>query len=259
MIMNRRERLKKWLTQQIFYPWHCRYLWNPPANGIQGAIKQYAEQAGQIFFVQIGANDGYKNDPVYRFVRSYGWKGILVEPQNEVCEHRLKVTYADHGDLHFANVAVGPERNSKKLYKIAFSSARWATGLASFDRENIEKHIDNGYVQKWAAREGVSLPDRREDYITHETVTTITFEDLLERFGRPSIDAIFIDTEGFDYQVLQCIDLETYRPDIILFEEMHIPAEKRRRLIERFDRLGYTLKREDRDILAHRLPHAPPE
>lgn len=252
MIMNRWEQFKKWLTRRRLYQWYSRYLWNPPGNSVEGMIKKYAESRDEVFFVQIGANDGYKNDPVYRFVQSYGWRGILVEPQHDVYEHRLKKTYADQEHLHFANVAIGPAAKEMQLYKIAFSNARWATGLASFDRSNIEKHIDNGYVEKWARREGVPLPDKREDFIATETVTTITFETLLQRFGRQTVDAIFIDTEGYDYEVLKSIDLEKYQPDLILFEEVHIPEEDRRRLIDRFQNLNYELKREERDILAYR-------
>ena len=34
-----------------------------------------------VFFVQVGANDGVQSDPINHFVSEYGWRGILVEPQ----------------------------------------------------------------------------------------------------------------------------------------------------------------------------------
>ena len=36
---------------------------------------------GKIFFIQIGANDGQWNDPIYKFIRRDRWSGILIEPQ----------------------------------------------------------------------------------------------------------------------------------------------------------------------------------
>jgi hypothetical protein len=34
----------------------------------------------KVRFIQIGANDGIKNDPVHAFIKKYYWTGILVEP-----------------------------------------------------------------------------------------------------------------------------------------------------------------------------------
>ncbi len=32
------------------------------------------------YFIGIGANDGVTHDPLYPFVRDFGWRGIMVEP-----------------------------------------------------------------------------------------------------------------------------------------------------------------------------------
>ena len=34
----------------------------------------------QPVFLEIGANDGVANDPIYPFVSRFGWTGIMVEP-----------------------------------------------------------------------------------------------------------------------------------------------------------------------------------
>src|SRR5690348_11998000 len=53
-----------------------------------------------LSFIQIGANDGYVNDPFYKFIRRDTWKGILIEPQNDVFQE-LQKTHAgnDHVTL----------------------------------------------------------------------------------------------------------------------------------------------------------------
>ena len=52
----------------------------------------YNKKHKDFFFVQIGANDGFKADPIYLYVRKYGWKGILVEPVSYIFE-KLKENY----------------------------------------------------------------------------------------------------------------------------------------------------------------------
>lgn len=34
----------------------------------------------QVFFIQIGANDGTKKDATTELIKQFNWKGILVEP-----------------------------------------------------------------------------------------------------------------------------------------------------------------------------------
>ena len=46
---------------------------------IDGIFKMAGESNIKTF-VQIGSNDGRKNDPLNHYIRKNGWKGILVEP-----------------------------------------------------------------------------------------------------------------------------------------------------------------------------------
>ena len=32
------------------------------------------------YFINIGANDGVFIDPIYPFIRDFGWRGLMVEP-----------------------------------------------------------------------------------------------------------------------------------------------------------------------------------
>jgi len=37
-----------------------------------------------FFFIQVGAYDGVTGDPICGYIRRYGWRGILLEPQRDV-------------------------------------------------------------------------------------------------------------------------------------------------------------------------------
>src|SRR6516162_8966319 len=59
------------------------------------------------FFVQVGSNDGKKNDPLYPYVLRDGWKGILAEP-DPINFQNLQKTYGQHSGLIFENVGIAP-------------------------------------------------------------------------------------------------------------------------------------------------------
>ena len=50
-----------------------------------------------LFFLQIGANDGVSDDPINALVRKYNWSGILVEPGSEAFID-LQNNYKDYKD-----------------------------------------------------------------------------------------------------------------------------------------------------------------
>ena len=60
-------------------------------------------------FIQIGSNDGRKNDPLYQYIRKNGWKGILVEPDLANFK-KLTNNYNLVKGLIFENVGIGPGR-----------------------------------------------------------------------------------------------------------------------------------------------------
>src|SRR5271166_6111911 len=75
--------------------------------------KVSAERAG-FYFIQVGANDGLKDDPLRRFVSKYHWRGILVEPQPQVFE-RLVKNYEAEKQLVFENVAIDDADGTARL------------------------------------------------------------------------------------------------------------------------------------------------
>src|SRR5262249_56046547 len=59
----------------------------------------------RFFFVNIGANDGVSNDPIYPFLREYGWSGIVVEPLAPMLEE-LRRNYHDIPGIVFEQAAI---------------------------------------------------------------------------------------------------------------------------------------------------------
>ena len=62
------------------------------------AIKARLHDGNPFFFVQIGANDGRIDDPIYKLISRYRLKGLLVEPVPDFFESLVE-TYKDNSQL----------------------------------------------------------------------------------------------------------------------------------------------------------------
>lgn len=176
---------------------YYKHLYNPPKNSLMAFIDRYSKSHKNITVVQVGANDGFNHDPIHVFIKRDNWRGVLLEPQQKVYHKRSD-------SIHTLCAAIDHQDGEKTLYKVAFSDARWATGLASFKKSVIQQSIASGHMAKMAEKEGVGLPDKESDYIKKETIPCISPETLLQRYKIDKIDWLQIDTEGFDFEIIKC-------------------------------------------------------
>ena len=66
------------------------------------AASHLQKSQDKVRFIQVGANDGVFGDPLREFIKSFGWEGILVEPQPDVFHHLLD-NYDGFSNLVFVN------------------------------------------------------------------------------------------------------------------------------------------------------------
>ena len=231
-------------------PRHLR----PQLTSIYSFLDFYAnsmkKNGKNVFCFQVGANDGRTNDPVHKYFRDYGWKGLLVEPQADVFNNELIKTYANNKNVILENVALGKEEGQLSFYRVAISKARWATGLSSFDKKSLEGHIENGYIQRKAKDEGVEIPTDLSKLIEEVKVPTMKIDGLLGKHHIESFNFLCIDTEGYDFEVIKLIDLKKTHPEVILFESKNLSDKDFIEAKELLTSLGYTLFWEKGDTLA---------
>jgi FkbM family methyltransferase len=225
-----RKIISQYINPSHFYIYRKYFVkkFSPSDKNLFNYLKYYSYKKDcDITFLQIGGNDGIKGDPIHHFVERHHWKGYVLEPQKEVFENELKETYRNNDHINLINAAISDHSGSQQLYKISFSQNRWATGLASFKKENIIKNIDNGYIAMRAKEEGVTMPENIEDCIAVENVITLSFQDLISELESPNLDLIAIDTEGYDYNILKMIDFNLTTPDLILYENVSFSIEQK--------------------------------
>jgi FkbM family methyltransferase len=198
-----------------------------------------AERRDGFFFVQIGALDGRKSDPIHELVAKHAWNGILVEPQKRYFA-RLKENYGERAGLTFRNVAISDRREKKTLYRIrddATAVPDWAPGLASFELGSILGHR-------------LEIPDV-ESLIETEEVDCVTLDDLLGEAPGP-IDLLLIDVEGYDAEIIRMLDLDRSRPGIVHFEHKHLGRRDWEASVEKLLEHGYRVSAGISDTLAYR-------
>ncbi|MBD0258347.1 MAG: FkbM family methyltransferase [Cytophagales bacterium] len=183
-----------------------------------------------LFFIQIGSNDGKTNDPIHEFIKGYNWKGILVEPV-EYLFNRLLTTYAGCAEMRFENLAINARKGTRRFYQLKATTdpdvPSWSSLLGSFRKSVVLKNIG-------------SAPGLKK-YLFSEKVNCISFKSLLRKHGVTKIDFLHIDTEGYDYEVIKSIPFRELKPQLILFEHLHLTRTEYDKCIRLLHRNHYSV------------------
>jgi len=202
-------------------------------------IQLYAKKRKDFSFIQIGANDGKKFDPIFLYVKKYNWSGIVVEPVPYVFE-KLKNNYKKISSIHCEASAIGEKDGSSFFYTVKRNEKDnlplWYDEIGSFIKENVIKHKGR-------------IPDI-EKRIDKQKINVMTLSSLLKKYSLSHLDYLQIDTEGYDYRILKQIPSIKLKPKIIVYETRHISSEKREECKKILIKEGYIIK-EGVDTLAY--------
>ena len=88
--------------------------------------------------------------------------------------------------------------------------------------------------------------------IKKETVTCITLKSLFKKHNIVDLGILQIDTEGFDYQIIKMIDFSQLRPDVIIYEYLHLTHYQYYASVEFLINNGYILNKNNTsfDVIA---------
>lgn len=185
-------------------------------------------QNPNLTFMQIGAFDGVGDDDLRELVVAHRLRGVLIEPQ-PVAFARLQHTYRDRPQVRLLQAAVAEREGTREL----FCRRGGVSMAASFDRGHLRRH-------------GVA-----DKNITTELVACHTVESALRAAGLDRVDLIQIDAEGYDWPIIQSIDLAKLRPRIIRFEYGNMRRRDADTCLQHLAAQGYRFIVEPRDIIAH--------
>ena len=188
--------------------------WDPSArtldNFFEFALPRVKDAQGQLmqdlwalwelgekregFFVEFGATNGITMSNSHILEKTYGWKGILAEPNPEYHE-RL----ARERDCDISHKCVY-SRTGEKMKFLCTEKALFSRLSAI----NPEDHNEQG--------------GKRENF-TEIEVETISLDDLLDEYGAPDeIDYMSVDTEGSELEILSHFDFGKRRVKMLTIE-----------------------------------------
>jgi FkbM family methyltransferase len=221
----------------------------PNKNLDQGEIffDQFSRRHGKgINFIQIGANDGLRWDPIRRFVVRDKWKGVFVEPIPDSFKLlRHNYSYIKNSDFVFVNAAVGASKSddlkfwtcSKSfLDSLPLEDKMYYLRLASFDKEHLKKQLKQ-YENRDKILDSVDIP-------------CLSVNDIIEEYWPDrKLDLLIIDAEGHEASIIPAIDFEKIKPEAIFYES-HNLGDNKAKVEKHLKGNGYVLSDLGGDTLA---------
>ncbi len=146
--------------------------------------------------IEVGANNGV-DDSTSLFFERMGWKCILVEPDPSLCQEMRSKRNA-----LIYEYAASNRTDMVNLYVVEGAERAHGLSTISANREDHDRIKSHGFA---------SRPVQ---------VRTMTLDEILmDAQLDGDVDFISIDVEGHEYEVLEGLSLEKWKPIIILMED----------------------------------------
>ncbi len=144
-------------------------------------------------YLEIGTNHPRICNNTYNFYKK-GCKGICIEP-----------------DIEMVGI-IKKQRPKDTILNI---------GIGINDEENAEFYLFPGLTNGWStfSREEAEIR-KRDTGIAYKTLQMplMSINTIMLKYFKPHPNFISIDVEGSDFEILQSIDYEKFRPEVICVE-----------------------------------------
>jgi FkbM family methyltransferase len=210
-------------------------FWKPSKSISYDKVVQLLGKNKDHFFIQVGANDGKTGDALYEVIKKEKWKGILLEPVPYLF-NKLIENYKNNTDLIFLNAALDVNNGQAPFYSIKEFDNN-GTELSRFGATNALNQLGSFDLNTLMLHSGMH-PDFK-NLIEVINVNTITFSTLISKYNVKKIDILQIDTEGYDFTLLNEIDFKLLYPQILIFEYIHMTRSEYKKILKKLRKMGY--------------------
>jgi len=174
----------------------------PALNDLDAKLEKYLKFRDG-YFIEAGANDGYSQSNTYYLEKVLGWRGVLIEGIPELYE-RCKV-----------------ERDRSRVFNCALVSDGFAGSSVTMQYAHLMSVVDGSLKvperQATHIQAGIKVQNLNGSYSVEVPARTLT-SVLSSIPDLPHIDFFSLDVEGYELSVLQGLDLNRFRPTLILVE-----------------------------------------
>lgn len=163
--------------------------------------------------VQIGTNNGA--DSVNAFCLQNNPEFVLLVEPFKFHNDNIRKNYDKIiSSVHIENIAIHPINNLDSI------------SLFYADRDGPEGNPNHSFevtsmIPDHLIKHGYSKNELREF-----TVPALTLHSLFDKYSLKTIDYLFLDIEGIDFEVLQSIDFEKYDIKYLQIEHLHLDKQK---------------------------------
>jgi FkbM family methyltransferase len=165
----------------------------------------------RVFF-QIGTNDG--NDEFLKRVKDGKPDMVILVEPNEQKLPEIKENYKGIPNVHIY------------MNAIYYRSGEEVELVVPAKNGEVGTRADNGIVYLDVHFSLLPMNDwgEKSDMVKIKA-KTITFDDICKNHNITHIEFLQIDTEGFDSEIIQMIDFETYKIDHLIFENWSFASD----------------------------------
>lgn len=207
--------------------------------GVDHLLSHLVLHSQDFFFIQIGANDGIRDDRLHSFIKKHHLKGIVVEPLKDMFESLTKA-YKDESNVRPINAAIHEVAKELTMYRVnpqALEVPDWSHGIASLDKDHL-------------LNKAKKVPAIAKN-ILEEKVRAMTLQELIDENKVTHVDLLQIDTEGYDYEIIKMIQFNKFKPKMIRYENVHLSKANSLACLKLLTDQGYSLFDEKDDVIAY--------
>jgi FkbM family methyltransferase len=154
-------------------------------------------------YLDIGAHHPFFLSNTYLFYQN-GSAGVCVEPDPELCAYFKRKRKRD------TCLNIGISVNGVKESQLYVMSVR---ALNTFSKETADRLVK----------------DEEKQIENIVPVSMMPINQVIERYYSVWPNLVSLDTEGFDLEILQSLDFERYRPEVICAETLTYSMDKSER------------------------------
>lgn len=224
---------------------------------IRQFVKSLSEtERESLRILQIGANDGVQEDPIFHTVNKYKVVADLIEPIPTYFEELVN-NYKNSPWVTCHNIAISECDGYQEMSWLKYKDdlPLWMKGLNTFDPS--KNYLGTGHGGRNLNKDMRS--EKEWKYVKNNTekmkVKTLSLKSFLETNKIKKIDIYVSDTEGYDGKIFNQLDLSLYSPKIIMMETHSLGEEANTQIDRKLLDNNYEILMKEHDTVAIKKGH----
>lgn len=209
---------------------------------IYNTLNKKFSQNPKLKVLQIGANDGIRNDPLREFIVKYKKAQVIfVEPIPIIFKELVKnYNYLNYNKRFiFLNVAIGNHDDKVLLWKLKEEAKikyyDFVQGMVSFNKEHFLKYVK---------------PEKLDQDLESIVVPQKSVRSILAECNYLLPDLVILDVEGYELNILNSYPFDLGKPDTFVYESVNLSEREQEKIEKKLAKNGYSVKRGNHDSIA---------